>query len=62
MSDSKSMAGPSSQQSSTEELSQVSRLADSPEFQLDPEEIDAVMEATELELYEDNVQAATSDE
>ena len=56
------MAGPSSQQSSTEELSQVSRLADSPEFQLDPEEVDAVMEAAELESYEDNVEAATFDE
>ena len=56
------MAGPSSQQSSTEELSQVSRLADSPEFQLDEEEVDAVMDAAELESYEDNVEAATFDE
>ena len=53
------MAGLSSQGSITKD---VSRLADSQEFQLDPEEIDALLEASELESYEDNVEAATSDE
>ena len=59
MSVTKSVAGPSSQGSFTED---VSRLADSQEFQLDPEEVDTVLEAAELESYEDNVEAETSDE
>ena len=54
---SSSLAGPSSQQ-----VSEISRLADSAEFQLDREDVEAVMEAAELQLYEDNVDAAMIDE